>query len=60
MKSLFYIWNTKTDASFDTNEMKFYPSNWEPELSDSKTFLESLVNENPEMFANCKVIEVKC
>lgn len=57
--SLFYIWNSKTEESFDTNEMKFFPANWEPELSDSKFFLEDLINENPLMFENCKVIEIK-
>ena len=40
MKKAHYILNTKTDQSFDTMEMKFYNSNWEPEFKDDKNYLQ--------------------
>lgn len=49
----FYILNTKTDESFDTNEMKFYPSNWTPEIDCDKSYLERLIKNDPEKFENC-------
>jgi len=58
MKKQFYIWNTKTDQNFDPIEMKFYNSNWEPELTDDKEWLESIMKNNPEKFENC-VIKTK-
>jgi hypothetical protein len=51
----YYIWNTKTDANFDTNENKFYPSSWEPVLEE-KDYLQSLIDAEPEKFKNCKVV----
>ena len=58
MKTLHYILNTKTDESFDTMEMKFYPNNWEPEMEEDKDYLQSLIEEDPEKFENC-VIETR-
>lgn len=54
--STFYIWNTKTNANFDTNENKFYPSSWEPVLEE-KEYLESLIEADSEKFENCKVVD---
>lgn len=59
MKNLFYIRNTKTDESFDTIEMKFYPNNWEPEMEEDKNYLQSLIDEDPEKFENCVVETVE-
>jgi hypothetical protein len=50
---LFVIRNTKTDENFDTNEMKFYGSNWEPEYTDDRLYLEILLERDPEKFENC-------
>lgn len=58
MKKLFYIRNTKTDQNFDTNEMKFYDSNWDPTLEKDKAYLENLIKEDQEKFENCIVEEV--
>ena len=55
MKNLHYIRNTKTDESFDTMEMKFYPNNWEPELEEDKDYLQSLIDEDPEKFKDCEI-----
>ena len=55
MKKLHYIRNTKTDESFDTMEMKFYPNNWEPEMEEDKDYLQSLIDENPEKFKDCEI-----
>lgn len=55
MKTTFYIWNTKNDKNFDTNEMKFYSNNWEPELED-KEYLETLISNNPDKFENCVIV----
>lgn len=54
----FVIRNTKTDQTFDTNEMKFFGSNWEPEFTDDKVYLKSLIENDPLRFENC-VIEEK-
>ena len=58
MKKMYYILNSKTDYSFDPIENKFYPNNWEPELDDDKDYLQSLIDQDPEKFENCKF--VKC
>jgi len=58
MKDLHYIRNTKTDASFDTMEMKFYPNNWEPEMEEDRAYLQSLIDEDPEKFKDC-IIETR-
>lgn len=55
MKSTYYIWNTKTDANYDTNEGKFYSSNWEPEL-EKKSYLEMLISNSPDTFENCVIV----
>lgn len=55
---MFIIRNTKTDQTFDTNDMKFYGSNWEPEFSDDKVYLETIISNNPENFIDC-IIEEK-
>ena len=53
----FYILNTKTDANFDTNENKFYPSSWEPVL-DEKEYLETLISNDKEKFENCVIVDI--
>lgn len=54
--STFYIWNTKTDESFDTNEMRFYSASWEVELEE-KDYLEIVMKNNPELFENCIIVD---
>ncbi|MEC4050609.1 hypothetical protein OX284_014310 [Flavobacterium sp. SUN046] len=53
--STYYIWNKITDESFDTNENRFYSSNWEVVL-DEKNYLETLISNNPEKFENCIIV----
>ena len=53
----FYILNTKTDANFDTNENKFYPSSWEPVLEE-KEYLETLISNDKEKFENCVIVDI--
>lgn len=55
--STFYIWNTKTDEHFDTNEMRFYGANWEIDDLESKEYLEGLISNDPEKFENCIVVD---
>jgi len=55
MNATFYIWNTKTDENFDTNEMRFYSNSWEVELEE-KSYLETLIKSNPSKFENCKIV----
>lgn len=52
----FYIWNTKTDESFDTNEMRFYSASWEVELEE-KSYLETVIANHPEKFENCIIVD---
>lgn len=52
----FYIWNTKTDESFDFNENRFYSSSWEPELEE-KSYLETLIKNDFEKFENCVIVQ---
>ena len=54
--STFYIWNTKTDENYDTNENRFYGANWEPELEE-KSYLETVMANNPEKFENCIIVD---
>ena len=54
---LFFIRNTKTDENFDTNEMKFYRANWEPEYTDDKLYLEIIIKNDPLKFENCQIEE---
>lgn len=54
--SVFYIWNTKTDESFDTNENRFYGSNWESQLEE-KSYLETVMAKSPEKFENCVIVQ---
>jgi len=58
MKDLHYIRNTKTDQSFDTMEMKFYPNNWEPEMEEDRAYLQRLIDDDPEKFKDC-IIETR-
>ena len=55
MNATFYIWNTKTDENFDTNEMRFYSNSWEVELEE-KSYLEMVMANHPEKFENCKIV----
>ena len=59
MKNLFYIRNTKTDESFDTNEMKFFSNSWTPEYEEDKSYLKGLISGDPEKFENCVVETVE-
>ena len=52
----FYIWNTKTDESYDFNENLFYSANWEPELEE-KSYLETVMSNNHEEFENCVIVQ---
>jgi|LakMenEpi03Aug12_release.lakeMendotaPanAssembly.Ray.scaffolds.fasta_scaffold3489799_2 hypothetical protein len=51
----FYIWNTKTDESFDTNENRFYSASWDVELEE-KSYLETVIANDPAKFENCKIV----
>jgi hypothetical protein len=55
--STFYILNTKTDETFDTNEMRFYSASWEVELEE-KHYLETVINNHPELFENCIIANI--
>jgi hypothetical protein len=55
-KATFYIWNTKTDESFDINEMRFYSASWEVELEEKK-YLEMVMANHPEKFENCIIVD---
>ena len=55
--STFYIWNTKTDESFDTYEMRFYSASWGVELEE-KSYLKTLMASNPEKFENCIIVDI--
>lgn len=57
MKNYYYIRNTKTDENFDTREMKFYDSNWDPTYEEDKEWLQSMIDADPEKFKNC-VVEI--
>jgi len=59
MKKLHYILNTRTDENFDTNENRFYGSNWEPTYEDDKEWLQEMIDEDPEKFENCIVETVE-
>ena len=52
----FYIWNTKTDESFDTNENRFYSASWDVELEE-KSYLETVMANSPEKFENCIIVD---
>ena len=54
--AVFYIWNTKTDESYDFNENLFYSNSWEPELEE-KSYLETLIKNDPEKFKNCIIVQ---
>lgn len=54
--STFYIWNTKTDESFDTNENRFYSASWDVELEE-KNYLETVIANYPEKFENCIIVD---
>jgi hypothetical protein len=54
---IFVIRNTKTDQTFDTTEMKFFASNWEPEYTIDRTYLEMIMNNYSEQFENCVIEE---
>ena len=53
--STFYILNTKTDETFDTNEMRFYSASWDIELED-KIYLETFISNHPKKFENCIIV----
>jgi hypothetical protein len=55
MNATFYIWNTKTDGSFDTNENRFYSASWEVQLEE-KEYLETIMSSDPEKFKDCKIV----
>jgi len=59
MKKLFYIRNTKNDQNFDTVEMRFYPSSWNPVLEYDNEYLQSLIDSDSIKFENCIVEEVE-
>jgi hypothetical protein len=53
----YYILNTITGSTFDTNEMKFYSASWDIELEE-KHYLEIVMKNNPKLFENCKIVKV--
>lgn len=59
VNSLFVIRNKKTDQNFDTNEMKFYGSNWEPDYIDDIELLKTLISNDQDKFNDCVIEEKK-
>lgn len=55
---LFYIRNTKSDKNYDINEGKFFGSNWEPIYEEDKSYLQKLINNDPEKFKDCVIQEI--
>jgi len=53
----YYILNTITGSTFDTNEMKFYSASWDVVLED-KSYLKLVMKNNPELFENCKIVKL--
>lgn len=56
MENSFYIWNTKTDESFDPNENRFYSASWDVELEE-KSYLATIIKNSPERFENCIIVD---
>ena len=48
----FTIVKKGTDTHYDTNDERFYNSNWE-RTQDSKEYLEMIMRNNPEKFEGC-------
>jgi hypothetical protein len=59
MKKYYYIRNVKTDENFDPQEMRFYKNNWQPEYTEDKVYLESLLKEYEDKFENCIIEKVE-
>jgi hypothetical protein len=58
-KEKYYIQNQITNESYDISEGKFYDSNWSPELTDDKDYLQLLCESDPEKFEWCRIETVK-
>jgi hypothetical protein len=54
-KEKYYIQNQITNESYDISEGKFYDSNWSPELTDDKDYLQLLCGSDPEKFEWCRI-----
>ncbi len=53
----YYIWNTKTDESFDTNENRFYSVSWDV-VFEEKDYLETIIKNDVERFVNCIIVSI--
>ena len=51
---VFTIVNKATDYHYDTNDQRFYASNWD-KTYDSKDYLERLINNNSKKFEGCTI-----
>jgi len=54
----YYILNSVTDYNYDESENRFYPNNWNPEYSNDKEYLLSLIENDKVFFKDCIVEEV--
>lgn len=53
----FYIRRDVDWSVWDVLERRFYPSSWEAEQLHTKEFLQSLIDESPDLFEGCSIIE---
>lgn len=52
----FTIVNEKNGKHYDTNDERFYDESWERTM-DSKQYLETLMDNNPEKFEGFKIVD---
>ena len=50
----FTIVSKSGTTHYDTNDERFYSDSWERTL-DKKSYLQDLINNNPEKFDGCKI-----
>ena len=53
---MYYILKTTTDQTFCPIENKFFDATWEP-IDEERHVLESIMQDDPERFENCKIVE---
>lgn len=55
-KETFTIVDEKFGAYYDTFDERFYSDNWE-RTYDTKEYLQCLIDNNPEKFKGCKIVD---
>ena len=53
---MYYILNTTTEKTYCPIENKFFPASWEP-IDEERHILESIMQDDPMSFENCKIVE---